>query len=1489
MKKLYLLFFALMPLLVLGQITWNFGAAVPGSASPSSGGSVTNITSISDLSQGNNNGTTALLTAASVSSGYTGASGNVNAGAAAKTGALNTAASGSAYFEFTLTPATGYSVFITEIDFGSRSTSTGPQAYSIRTSKDNFAADVTTGTIGNNSTWVLKTNALSLTGVAGTALTIRIYGYNGTGSPVAGTANWRIDDLAVTATATSSGGGSTPSITLNGTGLTPFSTVTGTASTAQTITVSGSNLTDPISITPPAPYEISIDGGTNYSTTALQLTPTTGSVTNASVSIRIASSAPVGTASGNLVATSSGASDQSLLLSGNVSSGVTVDPPLTFTATPVTSSEIDLAATFSTTANNILIATNSSATFGTPTGALVAGNSISGGGTVLYNGPSASFTGFQHTGLTAATKYYYQVWGVDNTSTYSTALAANATTNNPPAAKVVINQVYGGGGNSGATFKNDFIELYNDDDTAVNLAGWSVQYGGGTGTGNFTVHSISGIIQPHNFFLIQEIAGTGGTVNLPTPDATGTLSLGAAAGKVLLCNSTVAQSGSNPTYDPLDPVTKVIRDKVGYGTANGSETAPTAAPDNTTSVQRNTDGVDSENNFADFFVGTPVPRNSSYKTTPPSVVTLTPPTNRLDVPSTLGLSILFDKKMVKGSGTITIYENGVAGASVDVNDASIAISGNTLVTINTTLSPGKSYYVLVTPGAFADVYGNNFAGLTSNTAWAFSTYNSTASTTLPQTYDFNTCSGSGLLPNGFTQYSVTGAQKWDCANSARNSSSGLIMNGYSNGINNLNEDWLISPKLDLTGTTYPLLNFWSYNDYAGDPLVLKISTNYTGSGDPSLATWTDLNGKFPSSGSAAWFQSTNINLSAYKQDGIYLAWVYKSTTDDGSLWMLDDVSLVNSATPPPPSLTLSASNLEFGYTSTGNTTTKTLTLTANDLVGDVTLNTTGNFLVSANGTDFNSSVTIPKETANNVPLTLSVRFSPNTNNIQYSETLSVAISDSTGIVTLKGNSIDPASTLNVVNWNLNWFATPVPSFGPVNKSLQQDNVATVLKSIPADLFALQEVVNVHALDSIVNTMPGYAYIVNNYGSYSNPTLKNASPLTEVQKLAFVYKTSKFSNIHTDSLLTKGVTLAIDTLSKYYNPFASGRFPYMMTADVTLSDNNGGFITQKMHFINIHGKANTAPVLTAYNRRFIAAQGLDSLIKADYINDNVVILGDFNDDLNHTITAGISPNITSYSPFTVDDASLYIFPTIALSPAQHSDANFVGSVIDNVVATAGVNKYYLPGSATVLSDVANLVSKYSSTTTDHYPVFTQFSFSTQAALPVTLASFTASRLNDQVKVSWKSTEEINSSVYIVQRSADGVSFTTIGQVNAKGYAADYSLVDPSPIIGDNYYRLKAVDKDGKFTYSKVVKVNFTKLPGIRISPNPASSYLYINLENINSSVSLQLIDLNGKTVSQQIIAPGQTNKTISLSGMAKGLYSVKLVSKEKVVTQKLLIQ
>ena len=171
---------------------------------------------------------------------------------------------------------------------------------------------------------------------------------------------------------------------------------------------------------------------------------------------------------------------------------------------------------------------------------------------------------------------------------------------------VVISQVYGGGGNTGATYRNDFIELFNRGTMAVNIAGWSVQYATSSGT-TWTVTPLSGTIAPGGYYLIQEEAGAGGTTNLPTPDATGSIAMSASAAKVALVNTTSALTGTGC------PVDESVVDFVGYGSATCFEGASAApALTNTTADLRNLSGcMETDSNSADFASGSPNPRNSS--------------------------------------------------------------------------------------------------------------------------------------------------------------------------------------------------------------------------------------------------------------------------------------------------------------------------------------------------------------------------------------------------------------------------------------------------------------------------------------------------------------------------------------------------------------------------------------------------------------------------------------------------------------------------------------------------------------------------------------------------------------------------------------------------------------------------------------------------------------------------------------------------------------
>src|SRR5204863_7056418 len=100
-------------------------------------------------------------------------------------------------------------------------------------------------------------------------------------------------------------------------------------------------------------------------------------------------------------------------------------------------------------------------------------------------------------------------------------------------ANIVISQIYGGGGNTGAMYRNDFIELFNRGAVPIDVTGWSVQYGSSTGS-SWQATPLSGVIQPGHYFLVQEAIGAGGSVSLPAPDAFGNLAMSGTTGRVAL-------------------------------------------------------------------------------------------------------------------------------------------------------------------------------------------------------------------------------------------------------------------------------------------------------------------------------------------------------------------------------------------------------------------------------------------------------------------------------------------------------------------------------------------------------------------------------------------------------------------------------------------------------------------------------------------------------------------------------------------------------------------------------------------------------------------------------------------------------------------------------------------------------------------------------------------------------------------------------------------
>ena len=278
---------------------------------------------------------------------------------------------------------------------------------------------------------------------------------------------------------------------------------------------------------------------------------------------------------------------------------------------------------------------------------------------------------------------------------------------------LVISEVYGGGGNAGATLKNDFIELYNPTGAPIAVDGWSVQWRSAGGTGAGAVTPLTGTVPAGGHYLVKQAAGTGGTVDLPAADATGTITMGGSSGQGWLASTTTALTpplgnvvGQNGTLP------EGIIDFVGVS-AMSFEGATAPGMSNSTSSARKIAGDDTDVNSADFTSGVPTPANSSSEEpAPPEEFTGTiaeiqgsgPASDRVgDIATTRGVVTA----VYPSGGFFGYYLQTPGTGSADLDVTTPTASHGIFVR-----QPAGA--VTVTPGQYLEVTGDvsEYAGLT---------------------------------------------------------------------------------------------------------------------------------------------------------------------------------------------------------------------------------------------------------------------------------------------------------------------------------------------------------------------------------------------------------------------------------------------------------------------------------------------------------------------------------------------------------------------------------------------------------------------------------------------------------------------------------------------------------------------------------------------------------------------------------------------------------
>lgn len=678
--------------------------------------------------------------------------------------------------------------------------------------------------------------------------------------------------------------------------------------------------------------------------------------------------------------------------------------------------------------------------------------------------------------------------------------------------------------------------------------------------------------------------------------------------------------------------------------------------------------------------------------TAPTLSSVNPANNATGINTSTSLVLNFSEPIVKGTGLVSLkkFTDNSTVFTFDVATAAVSVAGSSANIAVTGLSLSTKYYVEVPNGTFADVAGNKFAGFTGSSTWSFTT------SVAPEfSFDFNNCAGG--LPSGWTQTSVKGDSVWACSIFGNAATNGVQVNGFVSGTGAVdNEDWLISPALDLSLFQFPVLSFYERTKYAGPQIQVLVATNQSSRPAAGAAAWTAIDALLPLPNSDKWTAVEDINLASFKSGTTYIAFKYTSSPSLGAARVsLDDVLIKNRTSAPVAKVFIEAPSLaQFDNSSSGTaSSSKSIRFQVMNASSDLMVTAPSLFQVSKDNIAFSNTLTFTAAQLTGGLKTIHVRYMPTTDkSVAVGRIAFSAMGSTTAYYDVSGNTYAKNATLDVVNWNILWFGSTAAGQGPTNDDLAQANIKRVMDSLDADIYAFSEVVDINRFKTLIESSAGYGYIVSDY--CSNAANTSSGSYAPGQKIAFAYRKSMITNVTARGLL-KSSTAANSN-------WASGRVPFLLQADVV-----NGTATKKMNFILVHGKSGSTA--SDHLRRKDGAKELKDTLDASFNAANVIILGDYNDDLDSTISEGVNPALTSYDDIVKDstDADRYKSVSMILSNTGHNSLIGYSDFIDHVIISNELEADYINGSVRLIREVNDWITNYATTTADHMPVVSRY--------------------------------------------------------------------------------------------------------------------------------------------------------------------------------------
>lgn len=404
-----------------------------------------------------------------------------------------------------------------------------------------------------------------------------------------------------------------------------------------------------------------------------------------------------------------------------------------------------------------------------------------------------------------------------------------------------------------------------------------------------------------------------------------------------------------------------------------------------------------------------------------------------------------------------------------------------------------------------------------------------------------------------------------------------------------------------------------------------------------------------------------------------------------------------------------------------------------------------------------------------------------------------------------------------------------------------------------------------------------------FGTYSIASASNVNyDGTVAQTIAtgITYGTLSFNNTNGGLNYSTGIPTVsgnVNFKSGILNNLGAGSaFPLTLMASAIVNDaSNASHVTGYVKYLGTGGFGNAIfifPVgdVTSYEPIGVILTANGSGMMANYVVGNggtgglTAPLLSYNSSeyWNLTPTTTATGTVTAYWDTYNNSGIKNITDVSHLLVAHYTNNIWQSEGASSVIQGYSMNSA-LAGNVTSL----NTISTWSP--------FTIGSNNSSTMLPITLVSFTGIASGCMANLAWKTATETNSNYYAVEASTDAANYNQVAKVNSKNSATGAGYTYASALgSGLTYFRLKAVDNDGKFIYSSVVTVTGTGACGmsssVMVSPNPTKNV--INIQGLTIGNTISIYGINGQKMTS-VIATG-TNQSINISSFAKGVYMMR---------------